>query len=107
VSAEEPTTLEDVVCNPLWRTAMVDELRSIEDNYTLDIVDLPTDHHPIGLKWVYKVKKDEQGRIVKHKAWLVAKGYMQRQGVDYEEAFTLVARMESMRLILGVAALED
>jgi hypothetical protein len=88
VSAEKPTTLEEAVCDPSWHTAMVYELRSIEDNGTWDIVDLLTGHRPIGLKWVYKAKKDEQGRVVKHKALLFAKGYVQRQGVDYEESCT-------------------
>jgi hypothetical protein len=56
---------------------------------------------------VYKAKKDEQGRVVKHKAQLVAKGYAQWQGIDYEEVFAPVARMESVWLILVVAAHED
>jgi hypothetical protein len=55
---------------------------------------------------LYKAKKDEQGRIVKHKARLVAKGYVQNQGIDYEEVFAPVARIESIRLILAVAAHE-
>jgi hypothetical protein len=60
----------------------------------------------IGLKWVYKTKKDEHGRVVKHKAWLVTKGYVEKQGIDFEEAFAPVARMESVKLILVVAARE-
>jgi hypothetical protein len=51
---------------------------------------------------LYKAKKDEQGRIVKHKARLIAKGYVQNQGIDYEEVFAPVARIESIRLILAV-----
>jgi hypothetical protein len=74
---------------------------------TWDVVDLLAGHQPIGLKLVYKANKDEQSRIVRHKAWLVAKGYVQRQGVDYEEVFAPVARMEFVRLILAVAAHED
>jgi hypothetical protein len=53
---------------------MVDELHSIEENCTWDVVDLPFGHRPIGLKWVYKAKKDESGRVVKHKARLVIRG---------------------------------
>jgi hypothetical protein len=82
---------------------MVEELRSIEENGTWTPVELPANQRPIGLKWVFKAKKDEQGRVVKHKVRLVAKGYVQKQGIDFEEMFTPVARMESVRLILAVA----
>jgi hypothetical protein len=83
---------------------MLDELQSIDENGTWTLTDLPTGHRAIGLKWVYKVKKDKNRRIVKHKAHLVAKGYVQRPGVDFEEVFALVARLESVRLILVLAA---
>jgi hypothetical protein len=56
------------------------------------------------LKWVFKVKKDEHGAVVRYKARLVVKGYAQRQGVDYDEVFAPVARMEAVRLLLALAA---
>jgi hypothetical protein len=65
---------------------------------------LPRGHKAIGLKWIFKLKHDEHGDIVKHKARLVAKGYVQQHGVDFEEVFTPVARMESMRVLLILAA---
>ncbi|KAF0921006.1 hypothetical protein E2562_037985 [Oryza meyeriana var. granulata] len=55
-------------------------------------------------KWVFKLKRDKQGAVVKHKARIVAKGYIQRQGIDYDEMFAPVARMESVRMLLAVAA---
>ena len=58
----------------------------------------------MGLEWVYKVKKDAHGVVLKHKARRVAKGYVQRHRVDYDEVFTPVARLESIRLLLAVAA---
>lgn len=67
---------------------------------------LPAGHRPIGLKWVFKLKKDAEGNVVKHKARLVAKGYVQKQGVDFEEAFAPVARLESVRMLLAIAAQE-
>lgn len=70
------------------------------------MVDPPLRQRPIGLKWVYKIKKDASDIITKHKARLVAKGYVQRQGIDYEEVFAPVARLESVRLLLALAASE-
>ena len=88
------------------RLAMRDELRSIEENATWEPVPLPAGHHAIGLKWVFKVKRDELGNIIRHKARLVAKGYVQRAGVDFDEVFAPVARMESIRTLLALAAHE-
>ena len=62
---------------------------------------------PIGLKWVYKVKQDERGAIVKYKARLIACGFVQCEGIDFEEVFALVPRMESVRLLLAMAAVKD
>ena len=61
----------------------------------------------MSLKWVYKVKRDELGAIVKHKVRLVARGFVQREGIDFEEVFAPVARMESVRLLLALAAAKD
>ena len=86
---------------------MDEELGSIKDNDTWELVDLPNNHKAIGLKWVYKIKKDAEGKLVKHKARLVAKGYVQEQGVDFEEVFAPVARMESVRLLIALTAQES
>jgi hypothetical protein len=101
---DEPATFEEARGDVHWRKAMMEEMASIEENKTWALVDLPRGHHPIGLKWVYKLKRDEQGVIVKHKARIVAKGYLQQPGIDYDEAFAPVARMESVRMLLAVAA---
>jgi hypothetical protein len=85
---------------------MEEELRAIEDNMTWTLTDLPPGHQAIGLKWVFKAKKDEQGAVVRHKARLVIKGYAQRQGIDFKEVFTPVACMEAVRLLLALAAYE-
>jgi hypothetical protein len=84
--------------------AMKTKLQSIQSNNTWCYAVLPKGQKAIGLKWVYKVKRDPEGNIVKYKARLVAKGYAQRQGVDYQEVFALVARLETMRLVLALAA---
>lgn len=65
---------------------------------------MPPGHKGVGLKWVYKLKRDTNGKIIKHKARLVARGYVQKQGIDYEEVFTPVTRLETVRVLLALAA---
>lgn len=79
-------------------------MESIEKNKTWVLTDLPEGHKAIDLKWVYKLKRDTEGKIQKYKARLVAKGYVQRYGIDYEEVFAPVTRLESVRLLLALAA---
>ena len=106
VSAEEPPTFTVAERDANWRRTMLEEMRAIEDNGTWELVDPPVGCRPIGLKWVYKVKRNERGAIVKYKARLVARGFVQREGIDFEEVFAPVARMESVRL-LAMAAAKD
>jgi hypothetical protein len=82
---------------------MLDEMMSIEASGTWELIDAPPRVRPIGLKWVYKTKKDATGVITKYKACLVAKGYVLQQGIDFEEVFAPVARLQSMRLLLAHA----
>jgi hypothetical protein len=107
MSAEEPAMFAVAKKDASWRRAMLEEMRSIEENRTWELVDPPAGCRPIGLKWVFKVKRDERGAIVKHKARLVARGFVQREGIDFEEVFAPVARMESVRLLLALAAARD
>jgi hypothetical protein len=103
ITAEEPASLEAALSNPAWRGAMEAALKSIEDNVTWSPSSLPKGHRAIGMKWVFKVKRDPTAAVVKHKARLVAKWYSQRQGVDFDEVFAPMARMETVRLILALA----
>uniref|UniRef100_A0ACD6A031 Uncharacterized protein n=1 Tax=Avena sativa TaxID=4498 RepID=A0ACD6A031_AVESA len=75
LAAEELGSLDEALEDPLWRKAMQEELDAIVDNGTWEPTELLAGHRAIGLKWVYKVKKDPDGNVVKHKARLVAKGY--------------------------------
>ena len=86
---------------------MLEEMKAIEENETWELIDPPLGCRPIDMKWVYKVKRDELGTIVKHKARLVARGFVQHEGIDFEEVFALVGRMESVRLLLALAAAKD
>jgi hypothetical protein len=103
-AAEEPRGVDEALSEQCWRDAMQAELGSIKSNGTWELSALPPGHCAIGLKWVFKVKNDPQGNIIKHKARLVAKGYAQRQGVDFEEVFAPVARIETVRLLIAIAA---
>ena len=80
---------------------MEEELDSIDKNETWEMVTPPPRCKPIGLKWVYKIKRNYHGDIVRYKARLVAKGYYQKFGIDYEEVFAPVARMETIRVLFS------
>jgi hypothetical protein len=71
---------------------MEEEMKSILKNSTWEHATLPAGHRAIGLKWVYKIKRDPAGNIVKHKARSVAKGYAHRQGIDFDEVFASARR---------------
>jgi hypothetical protein len=83
---------------------MIVEMNSIQSNKTWELSVLSAGHKAIGLKWIFKVKKDPQGVIIKYKARLVAKGYTQKEGVDFKEVFALVAGIETIRLPIAIAA---
>ena len=83
---------------------MNEEIDSIERNKTWELMDLPKGKECIGIKWVYKTKFDVEGEIVKHKAKLVAKGFSQQYGVDYNKTFAPVARLDTVQTILAIVA---
>jgi hypothetical protein len=83
---------------------MQEEMSSIRENNIWSLVNLLDGQHAIGLKWVLKLNNDSNGAVVKHKARQVAKGYVQQHGIDFEEVFAPVARMESIRLLIALAA---
>jgi hypothetical protein len=73
---EQPGTMDESLKAKEWHVAMKDELTSIEENETWSQVHLPKGHRAIGLKWVFKLKRDEHGNVIRHKARLIAKGYV-------------------------------
>ncbi|CAL8132939.1 unnamed protein product [Prunus armeniaca] len=79
----------------------------IEKNNTWELVDRPFDKLVIGVKWVYKVKLNLDGTVQKNKAGLVAKGYSQKPGIDYNEAFAPVARLDTIRTLIALAAQKE
>jgi hypothetical protein len=106
MSTGEPCTFAEAEQDAAWQAAMQEEIDSVKRNQTWELADLPQGHRAITLKWVYKLKRNEAGDIVKHKARLVARGFVQQEGVDFDEVFAPVARMEYVRLLLTLAAQE-
>ncbi|GJX91942.1 ribonuclease H-like domain, reverse transcriptase, RNA-dependent DNA polymerase [Tanacetum coccineum] len=104
LAKDEPKNYKEASSEQKWIEAMKVELDSINKNNTWELTTLPKGHKAIGLKWVFKTKKDANGNIIKHKAILVAKGYIQDHGIDFEEVFAPVGRMETIRLLLTIAA---
>ena len=88
--AQEPYTLEEVLATPEkdhWFKAMEKEMRSLQEYQVWDLVELPKGRKPIWSKWVFKIKTNEDGNIERYKARLVAQGYTQKFGTDYDETF--------------------
>lgn len=104
IISDDPSSFEEAIKHEKWRKAMNSEINSIEKNKTWELVDLPEGARTIGVKWIYKTKFNEVGQVDKYKARLVAKGYSQQRGIDFSETFAPVTRMETVRMILALAA---
>ncbi|GJT94284.1 retrovirus-related pol polyprotein from transposon TNT 1-94 [Tanacetum coccineum] len=104
LTAVEPKTYKDALTQSYWIKAMQEELNEFERLEVWELVPRPDKVMVITLKWIYKVKLDELGGILKNKARLVARGCRQEEGIDFEESFALVARLEAIRIFLAFVA---
>ncbi|GJS08538.1 retrovirus-related pol polyprotein from transposon TNT 1-94 [Tanacetum coccineum] len=104
LTAVEPKTYKDALTQSCWIEAMQKELNEFERLRVWELVPRQDKVMVITLKWIYKVKLDELGGILKNKARLVARGYRQEESIDFEESFAPVARLEAIRIFLAFVA---
>eukprot|EP00731_Ephydatia_muelleri_P016374 Em0009g798a len=103
---EEPKCAEDALKEKKWRDAMKAKINSLHQHNVWDLVECPKECKPVGSKWVFKVKTNADGSTERFKARLVAQGYTQREGLDYDETFSPVVRSESIRSVISLACKE-
>ena len=99
-----PVSFKEAVKDDRWVRAMDEEIHAIEKNDTWELTTIPPEKKPIGVKWVYKTKYKPTGEVDRFKARLVVKGYKQKAGIDYFEIFAPVARLDTVRMIVSLAA---
>ena len=103
---QEPTSFNEARSSPekdQWSRAMDREMESLRTNEVWELTTLPPGKRAVGSKWVYKVKTGRDGAVERYKARLVAQGFNQRQGADYDETFCPVVRMESFRTLVALS----
>lgn len=102
----EPRTLREALATPQadrWKKAADEEIQSLQEHNTWDLVNLPPDRKPVGSKWVFKLKCDQKGEIDRYKCRLVAQGFSQIPGLDFDETFAPVARFGIIRALIAFA----
>ncbi|GJW32286.1 putative RNA-directed DNA polymerase [Tanacetum coccineum] len=99
----EPSSFEEASKDINWINAMNEELHALYENNTWELCDVPAGRKPIGSKWVYRIKYMSSGEIERFKARLVSKRFGQKEGIDYEETFSPVVKMGTVRCVLTLA----
>jgi len=106
----EPSTFHEAIKSTdvsMWMTAMQEEIEALHKNNTWDLVPLPQGRKAIGNKWVYKIKRDGNDQVERYRARLVVKGYAQKEGIDFNEIFSPVVRLTTIRVVLAMCAIFD
>jgi hypothetical protein len=106
----DPNSYREAMAAPdaaRWLEAMDEELASLRDNSTWELVPRPAGVKPIKCRWVFKKKFLADGSLERYKARLVAKGFLQKEGIDYEEVFAPVSKHATLRVLLSIVAAED
>lgn len=99
-----PDRVEEALSDPNWTHAIQEEMDALQKNLTWTLVLLPKGKKTIGCRWVFSIKHKANGSIERYKARLVAKGYTQTYGIDYQETFSPVAKLNTIRVLLSLAA---
>ncbi|GJS79300.1 retrovirus-related pol polyprotein from transposon TNT 1-94 [Tanacetum coccineum] len=103
IISQEPKNFKQAITEPSWIDAMQEEIHEFERLQVWELAPYPDKVMLIKLKWIYKVKTDEFGWVLKNKARLVAQGFRHEEGIDFEESFALVARIEAIRIFIANA----
>ena len=99
-----PNSVQEALADPRWKAAMNEEMKSLQKNETWELVECPPGKKPIGCRWIYTVKYKTDGSIERFKARLVAKGYTQIYGIDYTKTFAPMTKINTVRVLLSLAA---
>ncbi|RVW94742.1 Retrovirus-related Pol polyprotein from transposon RE2 [Vitis vinifera] len=99
-----PNSVQQALADPRWKAAMNEEMKSLQKNESWELVECPPGKKPVGCRWIYTVKYKVDGSIERFKARLVAKGNTQTYGIDYTETFAPVAKINTVRVLLSLAA---
>ncbi|RVX10878.1 Retrovirus-related Pol polyprotein from transposon TNT 1-94 [Vitis vinifera] len=102
-----PNTIQEAFKISKWKKAVQDEIDALEKNGTWTITDLPVGKRPMGYKWIFSIKYKADGSIERFKARLVARGFTQSYGIDYQETFAPVAKLNTIRILLSLAVNQD
>nr|GEW91248.1 hypothetical protein [Tanacetum cinerariifolium] len=100
----EPKNIKEAMADSAWIESMQEELHQFDRLEVWELVNRPLCKNVINIKWLWKNKHDEENTVIRNKSRLVAKGYAQKEGVDFEESFAPVARLEAVRLFIAYAA---
>nr|GFD24423.1 Gag-Pol polyprotein [Tanacetum cinerariifolium] len=97
----EPKNVKEAMTDPAWIESMQEELLQFKRMDVWVLVPTPDNISPLTLKWLFKNKHDEEQTVIRNKSRLVMRGYRQEKGIDFEESFAPVARMEAIRIFLA------
>ncbi|XP_057744896.1 uncharacterized mitochondrial protein AtMg00820-like [Arachis stenosperma] len=103
LTKETPTIVQQALQCPYWKESMDNEIKALYKYNTWTLIDPPLNATIVGCKWVFAVKKNQHGEILRYKDRLVAKGFHQIEGIDYEEAYSSVVRPITIRIIITIA----
>jgi len=103
-SIQVPPGIQEALSNPKWTQAIKEEMEALLKNDTWTLVPLPEGKKAVGSKWLFSIKRKADGLVERYKARLVAKGYTQTYEVDYQETFSPVAKLRTVRILLSLAA---